>query len=204
MDFLEDKRAERFCQYVGVNGSHPGDAWNKAYRTDCGLEAEEADYADEAGRLLMEETEIKGRIGQIRAAYSVSGHVTQEMLLSLVERKLMSVAEDEGVGARDRFNLSRTLVTYIEQLRRMRGWDKNEREEGLVITMNRVYPKGYTGKKEETGKKLEFKVKRDDVGVKVQFPGEGEGESVSVVKPRKGRKGRVRRSESESGEGEEA
>lgn len=182
MDFLEDKRAERFCQYVGVNGSHPGDAWNKAYRVDCGLEAEGADYADEAGRQLMDEAEIRGRVKQIRDAYSVSGHVTQEMLLSLVERKLMSVADDEGVGARDRFNLSRTLVTYIEQLRRMRGWDKSGGEEGIVITMNRVYPKGYKGKKEEAGKKLEFDVGGGEVGLKVRVPDE-EVESVSVVKP---------------------
>lgn len=171
-DVLADRREERFCEYMAVEGYECGGAWNRAFRDDCGLERESDSRAKKRGIELTERSDISGRIEQIKGVIRGSGAVTEELLIRIVESRLMKTAMDEGGSSKDKLNIARTLTAYTTELRKMRGWDKKKEDTGVTIRMERVFPEGYTPVKGESVRvDMDFSVERRNGAITAQEKG---------------------------------
>lgn len=192
MDFLSDKREERFCEYIAAGGRGANASYQAAFRDDCGLER----IADVECRKcvdgLLAREEIKGRIEAIRRSIKGAGRLTKEMAEAMFEEKFMESMRNIGTSEKDKLNIARTQMAYYEAVKKSKGWDKEVGNDVVSITMNRVFPAGYEAKAgEKSAVKMEIKLNEEEK------EDESSGVSVSLVKREKKIVEKVRKDEDE-------
>lgn len=186
-DFLDDRREERFCEYIASKVYDPTSAYQRAFRDDCGLERVETGVAEKAYREILGRSEVKGRIRQIEMATEGAGTLTKEGMLAVFEARFANLQNDLGGSSKDKLNLLKAMRESAEFIFKKRGWDKETSNDAINITMTSVLPAGFKG---EVGGgasvSMDLTLRRDEsAGVKSDEEEETGGSGVvSDVKPK--------------------
>ena len=165
-DFLDDRREERFCEYVASKVYDPTSAYQRAFRDDCGLERLETGVADKAYRELLGRSEVKGRIRQIEMATEGAGTLTKEGMLAVFEARFANLQNDLGGSSKDKLNLMKAMKESAEFIFKKRGWDKETGNDAINITMTSVLPAGFKGRLGGGARvSMDLTLRREETGV---------------------------------------
>lgn len=185
-DFLEDAREERFCEYIGSMGCQHHDAYQKAFRIDCGLSEFDYCHLSPAANRLFEKDYIQERIKQIKGLTAGAGKLTKELVMLQMEQRLQRVLLSKGCTGKDELNMVRTAIALTDALGKMKGWGSDAKGNSVSVTMNRVFPKGFKGDKadevleEKTTVSIDFS-KKEEVDSVSDLGSSSEVESVESV-----------------------